>query len=146
VAGFHFYDLIFPLFVFLLAWRSLFAQRLIATKAALRRSGGCCVAPADVRARPVLLWRIARPIAEVRLLACCSVWRSAISSRPLFIYVRPRNLVAICVGLLSLLGASDLCLCGLGAGDFAKAQSDQLARQHFLPDASGTAIMIPRGC
>lgn len=138
-AGFHFEDLIFPLFVFMIGVAITFSlNRLIATEGragALRR----------VFRRAALLYLLglfyygglARPVVEIRLLgvlqrlALCYFFASL-----LFISVRPRNLVAICAGLLVGYWAllTFVPVPGFGAGDFAEGHNlTNWIDQHFLP-------------
>jgi len=150
-AGFHFYDLIFPLFVFLVGVAITFSlNRLIATEgraAALRR----------VLRRALLMFALglfyygglARPIAEVRLLgvlqrlALCYFFAGL-----LFIYVRPRNLVAICAGLLVGYWAllTFVPVPAFGAGDFAEGHNlTNWLDQHFLPGRKWDGDHDPEG-
>ena len=137
--GFHFEDLIFPLFVFMIGVALTFSlSRLVATEGragALRR----------VFRRAALLYvlglfyygGLARPLVEIRLLgvlqrlALCYFFASL-----LFIYVRPRHLVAICAGLLVGYWAllTFVPVPGFGAGDFAEGHNlTNWIDRRFLP-------------
>ena len=134
--GFHFYDLIFPLFVFMIGVAITFSiNRLIAAEGAL--------ALRRVFRRALLMYALglfyyggfARPIEQVRLLgvlqrlALCYFFASL-----LFIYVRPRILVAICAGLLVGYWAllTFVPVPGFAPGDFAEGHNlDELARPAF---------------
>ena len=149
--GFHFYDLIFPLFVFMIGVAITFSLgRLIATEGragALRR----------VFRRAVLMYLLgifyyggfATPVVQIRLLgvlqrlALCYFFASL-----LFIYLRPRTLVAVCIALLVGYWAllTFVPVPGFGAGDFAEGHN--LANwidQHFLPGRKWDGDHDPEG-
>jgi predicted acyltransferase len=150
-AGFHFYDLIFPLFVFIMGVAIPFSlSRMIATEgraAALRR----------VIRRALLMYVLglfyyggfARPIEQVRLLgvlqrlALCYFFASL-----LFIYLRPRILVAVFAGLLVGYWAllTFVPVPGFGTGDFAEGHNlTNWLDQHFLPGRKWDGDHDPEG-
>lgn len=137
--GFHFYDLIFPLFVFMVGMAvTLSLDRLVEREgraAALRR----------IFKRGVLLYvlgllfygGVAEGFAHVRLLgvlqrlAICYVAASL-----LYLYLKPRALVGVFVALLAGYWAllTFVPVPGFGAGDFARGHN--LANwidAHYLP-------------
>jgi predicted acyltransferase len=137
--GFHFYDLIFPLFVFMVGVSITFSiSRLVATEgrlAALRR----------VFRRSLLLYVLGilyyggfdGPIAHIRLmgvlqrLGLCYLFASL-----LFIYLRPNALAAVFVGILVGYWAllKFVPVPGWGAGDFAEGHNlTNWIDQQFLP-------------
>lgn len=138
-AGFHFYDLIFPLFVFMVgAAVPLSLDKMVAAEgrgAALRR----------VLRRTLLLYVLglfyyggfATPLAEVRLLGVLQ--RLALcygAASLLHLYLRPRGLVVAAVALLAGYWAllTFVPVPGFGAGDFAEGHN--LANwidAHYLP-------------
>lgn len=149
--GFHFYDLIFPLFVFIIGVAITFSlNRLIATEgraAALRR----------VFRRALLMYvlglfyygGLASPIEQVRLLgvlqrlALCYFFASL-----LFIYVRPRILVAVCAGLLVGYWAllTFVPVPGFATGDFAEGHNlTNWLDQRFLPGRKWDGDHDPEG-
>lgn len=127
-AGFHFYDLIFPLFVFMIGVALTFSLgRLIETEGrggALRR----------VFRRAVVMYLLglfyyggfAQPLLQFRLLgvlqrlALCYFFASL-----LFIYLRPRALVGACIALLVGYWAlmTFVPVPGFGAGDFTEGHN-----------------------
>src|SRR4051812_10546126 len=138
-AGFHFYDLIFPLFVFMLGVAIPFSlDRLVAKEgrpAALRR----------ILRRGLLMFVLglfyyggmAEGFAHIRLmgvlqrLAICYVGASLF-----YLYLKPKSLAAVGAGLLILYWAlmTFVPVPGFGAGDFAKGHN--LANwidAHYLP-------------
>ncbi|HUL55205.1 MAG TPA: DUF5009 domain-containing protein [Opitutaceae bacterium] len=149
--GFHFYDLIFPLFVFMIGVALTFSlNRLIATEGragALRR----------VFRRAVLMYLLglfyygglATPLVQIRLLgvlqrlALCYFLASL-----LFIYLRPRNLAVVCAGLLVGYWAllTFVPVPGFGAGDFAEGHNlTNWLDQHFLPGRKWDGDHDPEG-
>jgi predicted acyltransferase len=92
---------------------------------------------------------LARPFGEVRLLgvlqrlALCYFFAGL-----LFIYVRPRNLVAICAGLLVgyWVLLTFVPVPGFGAGDFAEGHNlTNWLDQHFLPGRKWDGDHDPEG-
>jgi predicted acyltransferase len=149
--GFHFYDLIFPLFVFMIGVAITFSLgRLITTEGragALRR----------VFRRAALMYLLglfyyggfATPLVQFRLLgvlqrlALCYFFASL-----LFIYLRPRTLVAVCAALLvgywALLTFVPVPV--FGAGDFAEGHNlTNWIDQHFLPGRKWDGDHDPEG-
>jgi predicted acyltransferase len=149
--GFHFYDLIFPLFVFMIGVSITFSiRRLVDTEgrpAALRR----------VFRRGLLLYVLGLfyyggfdgPIANIRLmgvlqrLGLCYLFASL-----LFIYFRPRALfaivVAILVGYWALL--TFVPVPGWGAGDFSEGHNlTNWVDQHYLPGRKWDGDHDPEG-
>lgn len=137
--GFHFYDLIFPLFVFMVGVAIPFSlDRMVAKDgrpAALRR----------ILRRGLLMYvlglfyygGLAEGFAHIRLmgvlqrLAICYVAASL-----LYVYLKPRALAAVGAGLLILYWAlmTFVPVPGFGAGDFARGHN--LANwidAHYLP-------------
>src|SRR5258708_6797052 len=126
--GFHFYDLIFPLFIFMIGVAITFSlNRLQATEgrsAALRRIGR----------RALLMYALglfyygglANPFSEMRLLgvlqrlALCYFFTSL-----LYLYFKPRALIAICAGLLVGYWAllTFVPVPGYGAGDYSEGHN-----------------------
>jgi predicted acyltransferase len=150
-AGFHFYDLIFPLFVFMIGISITFSiRRLVDTDGragALRR----------VFRRAVLLCVLGLfyyggfdgPISNIRLmgvlqrLGLCYLFASL-----LFIYLRPRTLVAVFVAIL--VGYWALLMFvpvpGWGAGDLAEGHNlTNWIDQHFLPGRKWDGDHDPEG-
>jgi predicted acyltransferase len=123
--GFHFYDLIFPLFVFMIGVALTFSlDRLVANDgraAALRR----------VLCRGLLMYLLGlfyyggfadgyeqiRLLGVLQRLALCYV-----AAGVLYLYLQPRTLVITCVGLLVTYWAllTFVPVPGYGAGDFAE--------------------------
>ncbi len=149
--GFHFYDLIFPLFVFMIGVSITFSIRqLVDTRGrscALRR----------VFRRAVLLYVIGLfyyggfdgPISHVRLmgvlqrLGLCYLFASL-----LFIYLRPRALVAVFVAILLAYWAllTFVPVPGWGPGDFAEGHNlTNWIDQHFLPGRKWDGDHDPEG-
>jgi predicted acyltransferase len=149
--GFHFYDLIFPLFVFMVGVSITYSiSRLVASEgraAALRR----------VFRRALLLYVLGvlyyggfdGPIAHIRLMgvlqriALCYLFASL-----LFVYLRPKALGAVLLGLLlgywALLALVPVP--GWGAGDLAEGHN--LANwidQHCLPGRKWDGDHDPEG-
>jgi len=138
-AGFHFYDLIFPLFVFMVGVAiPLSLDRLVARK-------GASTALQRVLIRGLLMYGlgvlyyggIAEGIERLRLLGVlqrlgiCYVVTSL-----LHLYVKPRMIACIFVGLLVIYWAllTFVPVPGFGAGDFARGHN--LANwidAHYLP-------------
>jgi predicted acyltransferase len=150
-AGFHFYDLIFPLFVFMIGVSITFSiRRLVETEgrpAALRR----------VFRRALLLYVLGLfyyggfdgPVSNIRLLGVlqrlglCYLFASL-----LFIYFRPPTLiaafVAILVGYWALLRFVPVP--GWGPGDFAEGHNlTNWIDQHFLPGRKWDGDHDPEG-
>jgi predicted acyltransferase len=137
--GLHFEDLIFPLFVFIVGISVVFSLtktiRLSSRNTALRR----------ISRRAILLYLLgilyyggfARPFADLRLLgvlqriALCYFFAAL-----LFCYLKPRGLVAVCVGLL--LGYWALMtfvpVPGVGSRNFAEGKNlANYLDQQYLP-------------
>jgi len=149
--GFRFYDLIFPLFVFMVGVAIPYSLgRLVENEG---RSG----AVRRIIRRTLLLYLLglfysggfSDPLANIRLMgvlqriALCYFFAGV-----LFIYVRPRTLVAVCVGLLIGYWAlmSFVPVPGWGAGDFAEGHN--LANwldQQFLPGRKWDGDHDPEG-
>jgi predicted acyltransferase len=149
--GFHFYDLIFPLFVFMIGVSITYSiSRLVASE-------GRAVALRRVFRRGLLLYVLGLfyyggfdgPISHIRLmgvlqrLGLCYIFASL-----LFIYLRPRALVAVFAGIL--LGYWALLtfvpVPGWGAGDFAEGHNlTNWIDQHFLPGRKWDGDHDPEG-
>jgi predicted acyltransferase len=124
-AGFHFYDLIFPLFVFMIGVALTFSLgRIVANEG---RAG----AMKRVLRRTLLLYALGlfyyggfalqfRLLGVLQRLALCYFFASL-----LFIYLRPRALVAACVALLAGYWAlmTFVPVPGFGAGDFTEGHN-----------------------
>jgi predicted acyltransferase len=138
-AGFHFEDFIFPLFVFIVGVSLVFSL----TKT-LERSGRQGVLLRILR-RAVLLYFLgflyyggfSTPFEKIRLLgvlqriALCYFFTSL-----LFVYLKPKVLVGVCVGILLGYWAllSFVPVPGHGAGNFAEgANLANYVDQQFLP-------------
>lgn len=138
-AGFHFEDLIFPLFVFIVGVSLVFSL----TKA-LEKAGRRAAIIRIVR-RFVMLYLLgilyygglSTPFEKIRLLgvlqrlALCYLFASL-----LFIYLKPKALVGVCVGLLVGYWAllSFVPVPGHGAGNFAEgANLTNYVDQQWLP-------------
>jgi predicted acyltransferase len=137
--GFHFYDLIFPTFVFIMGIALTFSlNRLIATEG---RAG----ALKRVFRRSLLMYLLglfyyggfSTPLAQIRLLgvlqrlALCYFFASL-----LFIYLRPKGLMAAFVSLLVGYWAllTFVPVPGFGAGDFAEGHNlTNWLDKRFLP-------------
>jgi predicted acyltransferase len=150
-AGFHFYDLIFPLFVFMIGISITFSiTQLVDTEgrpAALRR----------VFRRGVLLYVLGLfyyggfdgPVSHFRLmgvlqrLGLCYFFASL-----LFIYFRPRTLLVVFVSILVAYWAllSFVPVPGWGPGDFAEGHNlTNWIDQHFLPGRKWDGDHDPEG-
>ena len=138
-AGFHFYDLIFPLFVFMVgAAVPLSLDKLVAT-------GGGSAALHRVLRRTLLLYALglfyyggfATPLAEIRLLGVLqrlALCYGGVSL--LYLYLRPRGLVATALLLLAGYWAmlTFISVPGFGAGDFAEGHNlTNWLDAHYLP-------------
>ena len=138
-AGFHFEDLIFPLFVFIVGVSLVFSL----TKT-LERSGRR-EAIVRILRRSVLLYLLgilyyggfSTPFEKIRLLgvlqrlALCYLFASL-----LFVYLKPKALVGVCVGILIGYWAllSFVPVPGHGAGNFAEgANLTNYVDKQFLP-------------
>jgi predicted acyltransferase len=138
-AGFHFEDLIFPLFVFIVGVSLVFSL----TKT-IERSGRRAAIGRILR-RFLLLYLLgilyyggfSTPFEKIRLvgvlqrIALCYLFASL-----LFVYLKPKALAGVCAGLL--LGYWALLSCvpvpGYGAGNFAEgANLANYVDQQFLP-------------
>jgi predicted acyltransferase len=149
--GFHFYDLIFPLFVFMIGVSITFSiRRLVDTEgrpAALRR----------VFRRALLLYVLGLfyyggfdgPISNIRLmgvlqrLGICYLFASL-----LFIYLRPRALIAVFVAILVGYWAllTFVPVPGWGAGDFTEGHNlTNWIDQHYLPGRKWDGDHDPEG-
>jgi predicted acyltransferase len=137
--GFHFYDLIFPLFVFMVGVSITYSLRRLVAE------GGRAAAVRRVLRRSLLLYVLGLfyyggfdgPISHIRLmgvlqrLGLCYLFAGL-----LFIYLRPRALAAVFVGILVGYWAllTFVPVPGWGRGDFAEGHN--LANwidQRFLP-------------
>ena len=138
-AGFHFYDLIFPLFVFMVgASVPLSLDKLVAT-------GGRSAALHRVLRRTLLLFALgifyyggfATPLAQIRLLGVLqrlALCYGAVSL--LYLYLRPRDLVITVLLLLTGYWAmlTFVPVPDFGAGDFAEGHNlTNWIDAHFLP-------------
>jgi predicted acyltransferase len=126
--GFHFYDLIFPLFVFMTGVAvPLSLDRMVA-------AGGNGAAIRRVLRRTLLLYLLglfyygglATPLRELRLLGVLQ--RLALcygAAGLLYLHVRPRGLVALVIALLAGYWAllTFVPVAGFGAGDFAEGHN-----------------------
>ncbi len=138
-AGFHFEDLIFPLFVFIVGVSLVFSL----TKA-IERSGRRAAVGRVIR-RSVLLYLLgifyyggfATPFDRIRLLgvlqriAICYLFASL-----LFCYLKPKALAAVCAGILIGYWAimSFVPVPELGAGNFAEGKNlANYVDKQFLP-------------
>jgi predicted acyltransferase len=149
--GFHFYDLIFPLFVFMVGVSITFSVRqLVETQgrtAALRR----------VFRRALVLYVVGLfyyggldgPVSHLRLmgvlqrLGLCYLFASL-----LFIYLRPRALLAAFVAILLAYWAllALVPVPGWGPGDFAEGHNlTNWIDQHFLPGRKWDGDHDPEG-
>ncbi len=138
-AGFHFYDLIFPLFVFMVGVSITFSLgRLVA-------SGGRPAALRRVLRRALLLYLLGilyyggldGPVAHIRLmgvlqrLGLCYLFAGI-----LFIYLRPRALVAVFIAILVGYWAllTFVPVPGWGPGDLSEGHNlTNWVDQRFLP-------------
>lgn len=149
--GFHFYDLIFPLFIFLLGVAiPLSVGRLVEREgraAALRR----VVRRAGLMYLLGLFYYggLSTPFDQIRLLgvlqrlALCYLGASL-----LFLYFRPRTLVAICAGLLVGYWAllTFVPVPGFGAGDFAETHNlSDWIDSRYLPGRKWRGDHDPEG-
>ena len=127
-AGFHFEDLIFPMFVYIVGVSLVFS-----TSKAIERDGRGA-ATAKILRRGLLLYALgifyyggfATPFAQIRLLGVLQ--RIAICyacSALIFVYFRPRGVLAWCVGLLVgyWLLMAFVPVPGGTAGDFAEGRN-----------------------
>jgi predicted acyltransferase len=149
--GFHFYDLIFPLFVFMIGVSITFSiPRLVAKE-------GRAVALRRVFRRGALLYVLGLfyyggfdgPISHFRLmgvlqrLGLCYLFASL-----LFIYFRPRALVAIFIAILVGYWAllTFVPVPGWGPGDFAEGHNlTNWIDQHYLPGRKWDGDHDPEG-
>jgi predicted acyltransferase len=150
-AGFHFYDLIFPLFIFLLGAAIPFSLgRLVETEGraeALRRVGR----------RALLMYGLglfyygglSTPFEQIRLLgvlqrlALCYFFAGV-----LFIYLKPRALVAVVVALLAGYWAllTFVPVPGFGPGDLAETHNlSDWIDAHWLPGRKWRGDHDPEG-
>ena len=138
-AGFHFEDLIFPLFVFIIGVSLVFSLTKTIAQSGRR------AALVRVFRRSVILYLLgilyyggfSTPFEKIRLLgvlqrlALCYFFASL-----LFCYLKPKALVGVCVGLLLGYWAllSFVPVPGHGAGNFAEgANLTNYLDQHYLP-------------
>jgi predicted acyltransferase len=149
--GFHFYDLIFPLFLFMIGVSITYSiTRIVAAdgrSAALRR----------VFRRGLLLYVLGLfyyggfdgPLAHIRLmgvlqrLGLCYLFASL-----LFIYLRPRALIVVFIGILVGYWAllEFVPVPGWGAGDFTEGHNlTNWIDQHFLPGRKWDGDHDPEG-
>jgi predicted acyltransferase len=150
-AGLHFYDLVFPLFVFLMGVAIPFSlTRLVETSgrpAAVRR----------ILRRAVLLvllgvfyyGGLSHPVSDVRWLGVLQRFGLCyLGAGLLFIYLRQRGLVAVCVALLVGYWAllTFVPVPGVGTGHFAEGQnlSNWLDRM-YLPGRKWDGDHDPEG-
>jgi len=137
--GFRFYDLVFPLFVFMIGVAITFSlARLVATE-------GRAAAWSRILRRSVLLYVLGllyyggfstppesmRFVGVLQRLAACYLFAAGC-----YLYLRPKGLVAVCAGLLVGYWAllTYYPVPGFGAGDYAEAHNlaDWLDKQ-WLP-------------
>jgi predicted acyltransferase len=138
-AGLRFYDLIFPLFVFIMGVAITYSLgRLVATEG---RSG----AIRRIFHRALLMYvlglfyygGLSTPLVGIRLLGVLQ--RLAIcyfAAGLLFVYLKPQGLVAVCVALLAGYWAllTFVPVPGVGAGGFAEGRNlTNWIDQHYLP-------------
>jgi predicted acyltransferase len=138
-AGLRFYDLIFPLFVFIMGVAITYSLgRLVATEG---RSG----AIRRIFHRALLMYvlglfyygGLSTPLVGIRLLGVLQ--RLAIcyfAAGLLFVYLKPRGLVAVCIALLAGYWAllTFVPVPGVGAGSFAEGRNlTNWIDQHYLP-------------
>ena len=138
-AGLRFYDLIFPLFVFIMGVAVTYSLgRLVATEG---RSG----AIRRIFRRALLMYvlglfyygGLSTPLVGIRLLGVLQ--RLAIcyfAAGLLFVYLKPRGLVAVCIALLAGYWAllTFVPVPGVGAGSFAEGRNlTNWIDQHYLP-------------
>ncbi|MGA2017201.1 MAG: DUF5009 domain-containing protein [Opitutaceae bacterium] len=150
-AGLHFYDLVFPLFVFLMG---------VAIPFSLSRMVEVSGRPAAVRRifrRAALLFLLgvfyygglSHPFSDIRWLGVLQRFGLCyLGAGLLFLYVRPRGLVAVCVALLVGYWAllTFVPVPGIGAGHFAEGQnlSNWLDRM-YLPGRKWDGGWDPEG-
>ena len=149
--GFHFYDLIFPLFIFLLGVAIPLSVGRLAERegraAALRR----VVRRAGLMYLLGLFYYggLSTPFDQIRLLgvlqrlALCYLGASL-----LFLYFRPRTLVAVCAGLLVGYWAllTFVPVPGFGAGDFAETHNlSDWIDSRYLPGRKWRGDHDPEG-
>jgi predicted acyltransferase len=138
-AGFHFEDLIFPLFVFIVGVSLVFSL----TKT-LKQSGRK-TAVSRIFRRAVILYCLgvlsyggfSTPFAEIRLLGVLQrIALCYLCAGLLFCYLKPRALAGVCAGLLIGYWAlmSFVPVPGHGAGNFAEGMNlANYVDQQFLP-------------
>jgi predicted acyltransferase len=149
--GFHFYDLVFPLFVFMMGVSiTLSLRRLVDTEGrgeALRR----------VLRRSLLLYVLGLfyyggfegPVAQIRLMGVLQrLGLCYLCASLLFLYLRPRTLVAVFAAIL--IGYWALLVFvpvpGWGAGDFAEGHNlTNWIDRHFLPGRKWDGDHDPEG-
>jgi predicted acyltransferase len=149
--GFHFYDLIFPLFVFMIGISITLSIRRIVERQ------GCARALRRVFRRALLLYVLGLlyyggldgPVSHIRLmgvlqrLGLCYLFTSL-----LFIYLRPRALIAVFVAILVGYWAllRFVPVPGFGPGDFSEGHNlTNWIDQHFLPGRKWDGDHDPEG-
>lgn len=149
--GFHFYDLIFPLFLFMVGVAIPLSLDRIVAREGMRAALG------RIARRTLLLYvlgifyygGLATPLAEIRLLGVLQ--RIALcyaAASLLYLWLRPRGLVATAVALLGGYWAllTFVPVPGFGAGDFAEGRN--LANwfdAQFLPLRKWSGTHDPEG-
>ncbi len=138
-AGFHFEDLIFPLFVFIVGVSLVFSL----TKT-IEQSGRHAAVTRILRRALILYFLgvlsyggLSTPFAEIRLLGVLQrIALCYLGAGLLFCYLKPKALVAVCAGLLVGYWAlmSFVPVPGHGAGNFAEGMNlANYVDQQFLP-------------